>query len=52
MAVSVQHIRVNGRIYVDLVDLERFLRKVQEANPGMSVSGYVDHVVRQVCERE
>jgi hypothetical protein len=52
MGVSVQKVRVNGRMYVDLVDLERFLHKVQEANPAMTVSGYVDHVVGQVCESE
>jgi len=42
---------VFGRKYVDVADLELFLRRVQERNPHLTVDGYVKHVIREVCER-
>lgn len=52
MSVSVRKIRVNYRRYVDIADLELFLRRVQERNPHMTVESYVKHVIREVCESD
>lgn len=51
MSVSVHKITVNYRRYVDLADLELFLRRVRESNPHMTVDGYVKHVIKEMCER-
>ena len=44
----VQRARFNGRMYVDMVDLENFLRGVQRLNPTISVEQYVNHVIKEV----
>lgn len=52
MSVSVHKIMANHRKYVDIADLELFMRRVQERNPHMTVDAYVKHVIREVCENE
>ncbi len=52
MATKVQNVVVNYRRYVDVADLELFLRDVERVNPHMTVHDYVKHVIKQVCERE
>lgn len=48
----VQRARFNGRMYVDMVDLENFLRAVERKNPGITTKDYIDHVIREVFEGE
>ena len=48
---KVNYIVANRRRYVDLADLELFLRRVQAQNPDITVDRYVTHVVKEVCER-
>lgn len=40
-----------GRRYVDAVDLEVFLRRVQHNNPNITVEQYVKHIIKEVCEK-
>ncbi len=50
MSTKIQNVVVNYRRYVDVADLELYLREVERANPGMSMPDYVQFVIEKVCE--
>lgn len=50
MSTKVQSVVVNYRRYVDVADLELYLREVQRVNPRMTMADYVQFVIEKVCE--